>query len=427
MFGENSIYEGIKLIAPSRYLMLDEGGAKLGGFSRFYAQERRSLSEADGSAAADAIFKQARCFAELPVSDYQMDLTGGMDSRAVLAIALQSGLMNKVSSLKTYGPEGMPEFEVTSELARIFNLPHENVNTKTAGNASPEDHWRRLRYNAMALDGAVSADTGMPGPMKTSFPCLSGTGGELFRPHIRSRRDLRLTSVDGLNAMVENYQRTMDPLGVHGEGVTEALRKTMRDIARHYVSQGVPFDDVHYLFYAEHRLPWWAGYALSNLMGRRRLFPLVNKEAARIVYSGSPELKKMDWLHFMLMKQADPRLIQIPFYENTWDARLKGYSGGLPMADRPFPIKSATPTLSTGSWMTEFAEAEWDRLFDYVLSSPSSQIFQFVDRARLEQRWGERKWASRLASASALLSLVSFRMVEANDMLPAKQGVPLAC
>ena len=428
VFGEDSMYLGVRLVAPSRHIKIENGTLHSGGFPRFYSSTAKSdeLSRDDVDTATNAVVDQARLLAELPISDLQMDLTGGMDSRAVLAVALSSGLISQVKTVKTYGPQHLPEFEVAEDIAAAFSLPFEKVVPGKGQPSSPDKIWTRLRYNATALDGTVSPDTGMPGIHRTTNLCLSGTGGELFRPHIHSRRNQTFRTAEEVLAMAENYQLRMDSLAANKDETNQALKQKLRSMAARYLSMGVAFDDVHYLLYIEHRMPWWAGYALSNVMGRRRLFPLVNKTAATIMYSTDPVQKKIDRFHFELMKKADHRLIQIPFHGNHWDARLEKYSDGLPIAMAPHQVRSTEkPTVGANAFI-EFAESEWDKIFDYVLDAPSSVVFEFADRKRLELRRAEKdKWSNKPVAINSILSLVSIRMVEAGDLAEVKQGAPM--
>ncbi|WP_225028309.1 adenine nucleotide alpha hydrolase family protein [Xinfangfangia pollutisoli] len=428
LFGQKSIYSGVEIIGPSRFVTITDGTLTQGGFRRFYGQAQRELTVEDGREAARAIIAQAQLFNDLPFTDLEADLTGGMDSRAVLGLAVKSGLADRIKAFRTYGSKDLPDLEVASALARHMGLPHMHMApppapppTPERRNDSAESFWKRLRYSATVFDGAVSADIGIGSPPHDVRLCLSGSGGEMFRPHIKQRRLDNITTLEDLLQMVARYQRPMDPLSTHKDSVNADLVAQMQRLARWYVNQNVPFEDVNYLFYLEHRLPWWAGYSLANIGGRRRLFPLVSLRAAEIMYQGSPELKKIDWLHFVLMKECDPRLVCFPFLDNQWDERLRPFAEGLPIATAPYPLIDRKDVVGE-NWMLDFAEQDWENLFAYVLDAPQSMIFDFVDRQKLEARRNAKNpWGRRIASISALLSLITFRMIETDDTLPALQ------
>lgn len=424
VFGEQSIYQGVHLVSPSRFLSISQGVPTTGGFARYYqaGSKAKGLSPDDVQEATDGVIEQCRFYAELPFEKLQMDLTGGMDSRAVLAASVASGLVDKVSSIRTYGPPNSPEFEVPEDITSALGLPFEKVISSPSKGPVAEHIWEQVRRNTAILDGVVSPEI-VANPFRDMTPCLSGTGGELYRPHIHARRNQTFASREEVLVMAENYQRTTDPIAINKDSTNVGLKMRMRRIADWYLSMGADPDDVHCLIYAEHRMPWWAGYTQANVMGRRRLFPLVNRRSAKVMYSVDPIHKKIDRLHFEIMKRADVRLLTIPFLQNTWDRRLQPYSP-VELPSTPHRIRSGEDGSSVGfNWMVEFAKTDWSKMFDYILSGDNSVIFDFVDRGKfLDRRREKEKWQTRPAAIMSILSLVGLRMAEIDDFVPVKIG-----
>ena len=427
IFGEASPYRGVKLLSPGRFVRLDQTGMRFGGFRRFYLpQERKAdLSPEMIDHAINAIYEQASLVCELPFDALHMDLTGGMDSRAVVAIAIGAGLMDRITTVQTVGPEAAPDIQVAEKIARELGLPwqaHIQKPVSVGDEELIENNWNKLRGNVGALDGTIMAGDGFSHESRASYLCLTGSAGEIYRPHVKRRRTLTLTDLDAAKREYKRYHYASNPVGLLKPSVAARNRSYFRKKVAGLHDLGVPFDDMHYAFYVEDRLAWWNGYMMSNMFGRARINPLANFEAASIMSSVDPEQKKIDRLHFELMKKADVRLLELPFLSNQWDSRLHRYAEGHRLADQPMAITVQDELRTRKPHLFALAEARWDNIFSMLLDNSGSILFEALNRSRIEELRGFR---DNLPGATVrfILTLAQMVMLEQGDWMKVKQGL----
>lgn len=421
IFGLESPFEGVKLLRPGTALRVRDGKVDILPLPAFHspADKRGELTKDRIAVAVDAIMDHAEGLARLPFSDLDMDLTGGMDSRAVLAVALGSGLINRVNRVQTRGYDDTPDVEVASSLARKFNLPYSTRGPRQA----PRDDapansanvgWHRLRLSARLLDGTVTPSS-VPNRAPITLARLTGSGGEIFRPHVKDVRHRSLESREEAHRWVMRYQGGLDPFGLLKQEVRSRHAAMLRGMVDRYMEGNIPFDDMHYLIYTENRMPWWAGYTSANSGGQQWLMLLANRKAAEVMFSVDPVHKKTDRLHFEIMKAVDPRLVTHPFLANTWDERLAPFFGELDVPGEPFRTGQADNWQSRGrGWLLEFPRNEFDTMLEYVLES-DSVLFEAVDRTRVEAL-RDQILAGKPRAAITMLDLVMMRLTEDDQV-----------
>ena len=426
IFGEDSPYKGVKLIPPGRFAKIGPNGLTQGGFRRFYMPHERvdDLSPDMARRAVDAIFNQAALVGELPFDKLQMDLTGGMDSRAALAIAIGAGIIDRVDAFKTTGPENAPDIQVAAHIAKEMKLPWQAAISRPPSPTSEVDVdrlWDRLRGNVGALDGTIMAGDGFTGEHRKLVLCMTGSAGEIYRPHVKRRQSMNLTNLEEAKREYQNYHYKSNPVGLLNQKASARNRAYFRQRVAKLHEAGVPFDDMHYIFYIEDRMPWWNGYISANMFGRSRLNPLANLEAASIMFSVSPDEKKIDRLHFELMKAADPRLLSLPFLSNKWDDRLDKYAGGVPLAKQPMPTEKPDTLRARKPDLFVLADAKWDTIFSMVLDNPESKLFEVLNRDRIAGLHGKK---DNLPGSTVrfILTLAQMAMLEQREWMDVKQG-----
>lgn len=412
IFGNQSPYKGVRLIEPGRGLKIENGKVSTFGFPSFYNHETHAgeITPDGVSEAVGALTDQFSALARLPFSRIVMDMTGGMDSRAVLALSMASGLIDKVDAIRTVGSDDTPDVEVARSLLETLSLPFKSSPPLGQSEYSADNCWNRLRASVSVFDGTITPRSAA-NPSPSPGACLSGSGGELYRPHIKSVRDLSLTTKEEAYKWVANYQLGFDPLGLLHRRIAKNHHSSLRRLIDRYEARGVPYDDMHYLIYVEHRMPWWAGYTLANSGGNRRLLPLVNRKVASILFSVDPLHKKTDRLHFEIMKAVDPRLVEHQFLNNMWDSRLAPHINGYDIPKAPHRVSRRDDFAAKGKgWLINFAQRETDDLIDYAFES-TSIVRDVVDIGGIDRL---RRFAKRgnPRIACTLASLVMMRMME---------------
>lgn len=422
IFGEDSIYRGVKLVMPGRVALHANGRFRVAGMKRYYETGSRDedFTTSQVRDMVDNLYNQADAAASLPFSTMKADLTGGMDSRAVLALVMGSKLKGKIQTFVTNGTSENGDIQVAKMIHRDIGVPHATHISPPPQEQPAASLWALVRRGVAGGDAAIIGNAGVTGQPKASYVSASGSGGEIIRPHVATRRNVTLQTLQEAKDLYEHYQVRTDPLFILRPEIRAARRADIHRMVNIYNSMGLPFDDMHYVFYSEHRCPWWAGYTNANTMDRKRLPLMVNFLAAQSMFSVSPHQKKIDRLHFEVVRRFSKTLLATPFLDKQWHGDLAKQEPGL---DFIKPAFKAAPGAGGVHWTTSLAKQDWNSVFDMILSKKDSFVFDFADRRTIEMRRAEReKWITNQASILALISLVSFRVLEDEDYQPLRQG-----
>jgi hypothetical protein len=311
-----------------------------------------------------------RSFAQLPADERIADITGGKDSRLILALLLQEGL-TQAFTFRTIGLDHMPDADVGREIARRFGLQHNWIQPEPMDQAV---FGRRLRAHVYQTSGMFNAWDLKGGVGIHRSVHVSGMCGELLSTHFKG-----YPSFSSATQLREEFLR---------RNAVDALALLQRDVRQHcldvlteelVVSDGaarqVP-DDLLDAFYVRNRLRRWFG-ATEELGDSGRVFPLYSLAGLQAAFSLGPESRRTELLHFAIMRDAFPALSKVPFANRGWAPEVFKH---LPDAEeyRVAPRTYAGPKPRL--WQVSRLEQNRDVLEDHLLDDRSNPVFEILDR-----------------------------------------------
>lgn len=222
-FGEHTLLEGVRRLRPGRVLEVDlaTGGMTCERWPVRVPVRDRGL--ANGSKAAQALFETIQeAQTAVPLTgarDVALALTGGLDSRIVLAtLKRQEG--QTFRSFSWGSQEDLPESDpaIARELARAYGLTHSFLSFSAANVAERAEDWVVASELLSANMGYVAAGRDFLGPLPP--PELVLTGDHLI----------------GLSAIPASVERAIEIVtSTPADGISDALLEVSTDEAARHV------------------------------------------------------------------------------------------------------------------------------------------------------------------------------------------------
>ncbi len=302
------------------------------------------------------------------------DITGGKDSRLILALLLEAGLHDQFT-FRTIGSDFTPDAVVGAEIAARFGLRHERVVP------TPMDHsvfGRRLgahvfqtsgMFNALDLKGATAI---------AQTPTIVGLFGEIMRTHFS-----HYPFIESTNELWERFRRasSLDAPSILRPEVRARCLDTLREELVERLDDGssTPQDRLD-LFYVRHRVRRWSGTA-EELGDSGRVFPLYSLLGFQAAFALGPARRRNELLHFEVTKKACPELAKMHFANSAWPEALfpRGHDQANEYRVAPFTYAGAAPVR----WQAVRLEENRAVLEAYLLDEPSSPVFEILDRKKI--------------------------------------------
>ncbi len=322
----------------------------------------------------------------LPDMPFHAALTGGKDSRLVLAALIASGAVEKLDRLYIAAPEGHPDAVVARRLAEHYGAPFERLER-----SPKQEGWRErfATHNVLSEFGLHAWDLKARSG-EAPLGSLHGNLGEIYRSHMLPRHLLGWWS-----ARLKYTSRAyIDQNDLLTEPMIASSRDALSAWVDHARSERTPLSGLHDRFHREVRMHRWVGHAqvvdgaatvsLNPLTSRRLLtrylaLPLTEQRRHRV--------------HFELTRRVDDWLWRQPFANASWG---KGLAPGAQAA----PVRG--DVLSVSRQMALWRE-HGRELADWVCSPGAPGFFHVVAHDKL------RALASRLTSTDADPSQVELR------------------
>jgi hypothetical protein len=242
-----------------------------------------------------------------------LELTGGKDSRLILAVALRAGLADSFTCV-TYGPEGLPDMQLARSVAEHCGLVHEDVSTtRFAGSLSFPLVERYLRHVHRTCG---TSDLGHANePPSNDALSVSGMLGEVYR------------TVNDQDAASPPQSWTEAAERFQSDRRLGSLRLVRPQIASALVEQSVeqylkPRADVRgpealrLAFFLRCRLPRWQSPLVD--LHEHRVLPLYSPTAIRGSFRMGHEARAHDRVHRSLIERASPALAELPLVNEYW-------------------------------------------------------------------------------------------------------------
>ena len=373
--GVKQLPQGVRLRGTSTVVQI--------GSQDFTLPESRGFA-AGGAALLDEGLEQAKAAVRLAAGDGPLELpiTGGKDSRVVLAIALAAGLRDRLS-LFTRGYPGHPDVVLGAMIADTLGVPHRREPPR--GHDAPLDlsgdgFLHVLARIAFQGDGGIGGWDDIARDRVGRDSLVSGHMGELLKGYAK-----RATDVDVLDpvAMVQ-LQGPFDPLALLRPSARALLEARLAGQMRQARDAGALPGDLPDLFYWRNRIPNWLG-AIRGVASfeRQPVLPLGVPALLRLAFVMTPEERRAELAHFMLIRRAAPALLPLPFAHQRWDPAL-------PDAPVVAPVAAAPGTPLFGTWQWAMNDVGVRASLSALVARADVPLWDDVDRSRLRLLLRER-------------------------------------
>lgn len=270
----------------------------------------------DAAEAARLLVEELRALADWPGRPSLVPVTGGRDSRLVLAAALRAGIDFTAA---TGGAPDAPDVVAGRELARVAGVEHALLPADPAGDpwSAPEAAATVLGLTASgtaSLGDAAGFPLGpAPGAPGPGALWHSGQGGELARRYYRDAAgDDREAVVDGLErAFCGRRIGRADPLSDAGRA---RVREGIAAWVDRRLASGARVHDLPDLFYLDERMGAWAGPTHGAVEWvRDTTSPLWSARLLPHLLGGTVEEREREAFHDAVLRELAPELVDVPY------------------------------------------------------------------------------------------------------------------
>ncbi len=264
------------------------------------------------------VLESVSAIAEMPSEFRVAHLTGGFDSRLVLAAMVEADCTDRFNFFCS-GPPGTTDRKVADGLSGVFGLQR----SQSGGlSAAPTSHVHERLLEPVFHSGGMTS-TGPTGrERETSVVAAGGGYGEVLRtfysPRFKGLDHQTFTGGDLMNHMiplVEGRERLHTPLV--REGIGRQLDVEWRKLS----ARGTPDDFLGDALYSQIRNRYHIG--LNSMLWSRvgsRLDPLYSVTAYQLARSLPLESRETNVLGFDLMDSLAGKLTSYPFDKNRFSS-----------------------------------------------------------------------------------------------------------
>jgi hypothetical protein len=324
--------------------------------------------------AAHALIQRASTIASTTVGTPVVLLSGGKDSRLVLAAFRAAGCAGDVR-FRTMGLPGASDREVAVTLGTTYDLDLEVVVPQADKGPTLAELDQLVRRHVFQTAGMFGAWDLKGGYVDSTEIKLTGLFGELMRTIYRLDQPLE-TPEQGiehlLNGMAWDRQRLLRP------EVRAGLDQKLTAWAETKLSRGWTPRSLLDLFYAEVRVARWLGGAeeTNSLTATANLLQL--KECIVAGFAAEPEARSRDELHYRLIERLDPSLLEVPLANKSWNPALAEPDSRL----NPTPVPSKVE--GSEAWQIRGWRSH-RRLIAAELLASDNALHEILDPTRIKR------------------------------------------
>jgi hypothetical protein len=262
--------------------------------------------------AARLLVAGVRALADWPGRPNVVLVTGGRDSRLVLAAALRAGIETEV---RTGGTDDMPDVKIGRRLAAVAGIEHRMLDPHPHGDFL--SHWREMaRVLAQTTGGTATLADAAGFPLRALTGPLplwhTGQGGEIARGYYGD------VDLDGLvRRFLGRRPGRSGPLSAQGE------RLVADQIRGWAAGLGAAQEDLGDLFYLHRRMATWAAPTHAAVEPvRDSTAPLWSVRLLPDLLGIPASRRAREELHLRVLEILAPELVDLPFEGGRpWPAR----------------------------------------------------------------------------------------------------------
>jgi len=312
-----------------------------------------------------------RALARLPVEQRVLSLSGGKDSRTLLAVILSEGVQDRFQFV-THGSPERADPIVAKALADRFGLDWTLRDPTDRSALSELDNV--LRHSNL-VEGMTSSWAAMERPAFAPGVTINGTMGEGLRWGFVTRAGITATSVDDILAVYERL-RPFDRLGVLRPEVRAYYTGIISQRFREHADLGIPLVSLPALFMHETAMQARTGPDAvwnSRLRVDPFMTPACMRSSHRLPVDRRPDLR----FHLDLQRRCNVELSKMPFERTAW--YQESMYAHLPDAEDYRRIETVTTQNAGGrSWRVKHY-AEYRPFIERIVLDRENPIHEITE------------------------------------------------
>jgi hypothetical protein len=305
-----------------------------------------------------------------PDVSFWLTLTGGRDSRLILAALVASGAVRAIAGCTLVGGPGQPDAVVARRLAEHHGLRFRC----TPPDLDRSDLWDALALHTFQSEMGVHFWNGKGAQSRSREGRIGGNYGEIYWSHAFLRQALGWRGV----ARIFESSDNIDPHGIFTDEARRYYHDRMGRFWRRRRDEGLSPLEVRDRWHRDVRKWRWVGQTrLADASASLNVNPLPSLRLLDKYLTLSLLDQRYGRVHYELMRRLDPWLTRQPFAGPGWPPYL---TGRLPQR----PVPPATSAKSALAPQRAAFQRERRAIRQYLLQPDAGGFFQVVDRRRLE-------------------------------------------
>lgn len=319
IIGDETPWLGVRRLRTDEVLSIGQGGVRTSRVDiPAYVLPEAEHADERHDAAVERLVKRFEWYLGTDLR-FTAHLTGGKDSRLVLALLSAAGSIDRVDEIVTNGSEENGDVIVARQIAAQLGLGN-HVVREGAKPAVRSADWpqyaQRFRFSPWKYDMYLTPYDGWghAAVSPSATTTLTGNGGEI----IRQMGVAPEPSTEGLKSVVERFthwQYRHDALGILAPEARQWQRSRIRVEIAAMIDAGVV--NLQQRFHVEHRVANWGNAHFRN-NGASSLAALIDIDLARLMQLRAD---MADDLPYEILTRRAPQLLRIPFTNDEWQGR----------------------------------------------------------------------------------------------------------
>lgn len=327
--------------------------------------ERRSYDQL-----LDELARRVEVLQRLPQVPFRFSLTGGRDSRLILAGLVKANCFDKLRSCYLIAAEDHPDVIIGKMLADHYGQSFECHSRE----ASTRTIWEDLEIHQFQTEFGIHFWDSKGILSRPREGRMGGAYGEMFFSHFKWHQYFGWTGV----AAVYESNGYIDPDGILTDRARDHFRQQIRTWWQKRRDEGLLPNQIRDRLHRDGRMWRWVGQGrLAVNLGSINTNPIASPAMLDKYLAMTYPERRDGRIHYELMHRADPWIPEQPFAGKGFAKSLTGHA----QRTMKFPAVKRTPAPQMTLWQTQREE-----LSNYLLSPSKSNFFDLVDKRRLEKR-----------------------------------------
>lgn len=305
----------------------------------------------------------------LPNVPFRLSLTGGRDSRLVLAALIAAKCFDKLRSCYLIAAPDHPDVIVGKKLADHYGVSFECFPRE----ASSRSVWDDLEIHHFQTEFGVHFWDSKGVLFRPREGRMGGSYGEMFFSHFKWHSLLGWSSIERTYAS----DGFIDPADILTAGAREHFRRGYRTFWQNRRDEGLLATQIYDRLHRDGRMWRWVGQGrLSANLGTVNTNPIASPQILDKYLSLSYPERRYGRVHYEMMRLADPWIPEQPYASKGFSPYLTGHRE----RRMKFPPAKRTIAPQHTLWQNQREE-----LCNYLLSPAKNNFFELVDKKRLEK------------------------------------------